>query len=391
MSSYVKKVVKVLHFQYKPSIIFVLATLVLLMAWFQVSPFDPLFFLLSAAVGIAQSYLIVWTGHRLLSAARQRKVATAWLMLFAPVPEASLALILSGVLAFSLPLFLPVLWTAKALIGHLTAFLWGSALGVILYELYGTVWARRDRQMPYALDRDRLDTIAGTMLTSALLGAGFHLLPDAQDRFGGAGGVLLATGLAMVQLLGAYTVLILQKTFAKAWVGRVADMLLPLVLAAAAYLLVNTFLPANWLMEGREYATRNVLLVVWAAQAASTLAGYVVDGYYALTDRYISSLLGGRRRSLAYNLIMRFGLNVLIGSLPMLCTVGALIAGYLLADIYGLALAMLVLATNLHNSFIIEVNRLNFDRIVELTNWERIKLTLVSPDFRTVLRTWTGR
>ena len=371
---------------YKPLVLIIVTTIgVLLVRKHITSSFEGLF-ITGFMAGFYQILITLSLGNSVLKFAHKHFTLKALGILFAPIPNKSL-----GMLVSSLSVFTYLLVSRD--LGHLNVyhiiaiglpFIGGSALGAFMYNLYG--FKARDLKIVYRIENDRLDTFMGVIVAAVFLGTGFTYLPESYATFEGNGGILFPLLIAIAGLIITFFAAVLigkKPKNTRFWVSiSVFSAVLMMIIATE---LVIVLLPSYWIVDGQEYTSSRLLLSIQLGLLAGLLAGFLVRFYTLISDMYIQFVLGQTFKRIWVNVLLRLFINVIFPFMPVILTSSALLISYAMAGMYGTSIAFLGMLSNVGVSLVIEGNRLNIETSKRLTPMQKQKLALLSPNLNQML------
>ncbi|MEN7550396.1 sodium/proton-translocating pyrophosphatase [Rapidithrix thailandica] len=306
----------------------------------------------------------------------------------APTPNASL-----GLLIFSLLSFIGLLiafeshgWNLFSLTEITFSFLAGASLGMILYDLFGLKSLRIS--MVYKIDVERYELFIAVLIASLFLGVNFVFLPTSQRAFNGLGAILLPLTIGVISVLGTVFTALLVEVFPK-WKNSLlftCGLFVAYGMVAAAPGLTQTFIPNNLIVDSEEVSAWTIMFTLQIGVLAGWIAGNISKLYNFLADSFIEKLLEGKFQQLMISASIRLLLNIVVAVLPVLTIGMALVSAYMAVGIYGLSIVMLGMLSNVGMGLIIPVNRLNPDRLNYLSNWQKQRLKVVSPNIYLLMR-----
>lgn len=371
---------------YKPLILLLSTTIGILVAKQHLAINLDGLFLTGFLTGLYQVLIVLAIGNLVLKFAHKHFILK-WLgILFAPVPNRSLGLLVSSLSVFT---YLLMSYDAGSFnVFHVTyialSFIGGSALGAFVYNLYG--FKARDLNIVYQIENDRLDTFMGVIISAVFLGTGFTYLPESYTTFSGNGGVFFPLLIAISGLIITFIAAVLvgqRPKNTKFWVSiSVFSAILMMIIATE---LVIVLLPSYWMVDGQEYTSSKLLLTIQLGLLAGLLAGFMVKFYKVISDLYIQFILGQTFKLVWVNVMLRLFINVIFPFMPVILTSGALLISYFMAGMYGTSIAFLGMLSNVGVSLVIEGNRLNVGTSKRLTPMQKQKIALLSPNLNQLL------
>ncbi|MGB0523953.1 MAG: sodium/proton-translocating pyrophosphatase [Flammeovirgaceae bacterium] len=376
---------------YKPLILLIATAIGILYANTNVADQLDGLFLTGFLTGLYQVVIALTLGNLVLKFAHKHLILK-WLgILFAPIPNKSLGLLVSCLAVFTWLLI-------KVDIGHFNvfhltyiglSFISGSALGAFVYNLYG--YKARNLPIIYQIENDRLDTFMGVIIAAVFLGTSFTYLPESFVAFDGNGGVFFPLFIAIAGLIITFIAAVLigqRPKNRRFWVSiSVFSAIFMMIIATE---LVITLLPRQWMIDGQEYTSSKLLLSIQLGLIAGLLSGFAVKFYQVISDLYIQFILGQTFKIVWVNVILRFFINVVFPFMPVILTSGALLISYAMAGMYGTSIAFLGLLSNVGVHLLIEENRLNIEQSKKLTPMQKQKVALLSPNFNQILMRMFG-
>jgi hypothetical protein len=368
---------------YKPAVLFVSASL----GWLAANAYLPhtphTAFLKGFLPGLYQILFVLALGNAVLNNTHRHSLLKWIGTLFAPVPNQSLGMLLSALLTFTWLLWNTGLhqWDVYELTYLGLSFLCGSAFGAFFYNIYGF----RARAMPivYHIDSSRFDTFMGTLIASIFLGTNIYCLPSYEAPMNGSGVLFFPLALAGVSLFFTICSAILVGERAKNnkfWL--VVSSGVAIMMLAIASALVSSMLPQAWMLNGREHTSSDVLFSVGFGLIAGLIAGAIVRFYDAIAHAYLQFVLNKPFKGLPINIGLRILVNIIVPIMPVLIVGASLFLSYSHAGLYGTAIGLLGMLSNVGVSMIIEANKL---QTAELSTMQRRKLALVSPELNRIV------
>jgi len=361
-----------------------LITAVVLAVGAEYAPLNKQLLYAGALVGFMQVLTVRLVGNLSLLYSQKGRFHKNIALLFAPQPGYSLALMFSSVVSFTLLLlyfFSAGNWLASEVMQLGFAFLGGSAFGFIAYELLG--YQVNDLPIQYKIDPDRYDSFAAAFIVATFTGLLFIELPDRTTMFNGLGSALLVASFSICSLLLSYLAAMLMELY-----GRDNLMNRMLISATSAFLLliaanvvVNTFLPYHWLLDGTEHYAVSVKLAMHAGIIAGAVSGLAVAAYKVVAKQYLNLMLKARRPFFAVYFTSNFLINGLFALLPLAVVAMTVIYAYQLVGIYTASLAMLCMVSNVGVHLLITENYLKADNWQNFSYGERRKIKQLSPSW----------
>ena len=340
-------------------------------------------FVANALPAFTQMLAVLLIGNLTLKFAHKHFLLR-WLgALFAPAPNKSLGMLLASL--FTARWLMMNQWGAAAWDMYLLlyiscSFLIGTSVAVILYHFIG--YKAEDRLVSYQVDSSRFDTFMGVVVASVFLGASFHSLPQVQTvKEGASFPLLLAIWSIIATIVSA--ALVGEKPKESRWwlFSSISVAVLMMVVSAE---LILSHLPSYWSFNGKEYSASQALLSVELGILVGLIAGIVVRFYDRIADWYVDFLLNKPFMGLGVNISLRIFINILVPFLPTIVVSSGLLISYAVADIYGTAVSLLGMLSNVGVNMVIQSNHLNTKRL-PLSSLQRRKLNLVSPELRKIL------
>ncbi|MBX2841303.1 MAG: sodium/proton-translocating pyrophosphatase [Flammeovirgaceae bacterium] len=306
---------------------------------------------------------------------------------FAPKPYKSLAqLFFSFIAIVGLLNYLEISHINAFEITYIMAsYLGGAAVAFIIYELLG--FKIDELKVTYKIDGDRYDTFVAVVIGTAFLGTTFNFIPGQYDPFEGMGAVLLPIYFATISILITYMGALFVELYPnrKNQILVLISVLSVIILIQVASILVNRLLPANWMIDGVEYSSMNVLAAMQVGVIAGFVTGKVVRLYQFLAMRYINFILKRSSERIFFNVIIRMVINGVIALVPLIIIVYALWLAYDMVGLYSLAIAFVCMISNVGVNLVIDKNYLHIKNINYINYFQRRKLERLSPNVHALL------
>ncbi|MFT5918086.1 MAG: MFS family permease [Flammeovirgaceae bacterium] len=372
---------------YKPLVLIIASIFGLLLLNKESStPFDN-YFLPSFGVGIYQAFLTLLFGNLVLRFAH-KNILLKWIgIIFAPQPNKSLGLLFSSLCAFTWLLkdsqIVPL--DALSIANIALSFLIGSAVSVLLYNLFGP--KTRDFKVTYQIENDRQEAFVAVILSSVFLGTSFSFLPSDYLPNSGNGMVFFPLYLAIAGLIITFfgAIIVGEKPKNERYWLSISIVSAILMMIISTELIISN-LPSHWSLNGVEFQPSDILLSVQIGLFAGLGAGISVKFYDLVANWYVSFVLKQSNKTVWVNLSLRFFINVIFPFLPVILISASLLISYGIGGIYGTSVSFLGMLSNVGLSLLITGNKLNETSLDEITTWQKQKMAMLSPNFRIVLQ-----
>lgn len=199
---------------------------------------------------------------------------------------------------------------------------------------------------------DLFESFVGAIIAAMILGAAFIGLDPFQSNYDlGAVILPLALGAAgiITSIIGIFFVRIKgngnpHKALNK---GELISMIL---MTAASFGLITYFLPASWTIHSIAGTVETTALNVFLATLIGIAAGYIigqVTTYYTATGtRPVKGVVNQSITGAATNIISGLEIGMLSTAIPVITISAAIIGAYLLAGLFGIAIAAVALLSN---------------------------------------------
>ncbi len=127
---------------------------------------------------------------------------------------------------------------------------------------------------------------------------------------------------------------------------NLGEIVAGIVLIGGAWFLVQAVLPAQWVVNGREYTSGGVFAAVTIGLITGVALGYVTEYYTGTGKKPVIGIVLKSVTGSATNIISGLSVGMLSTGLPIIIIAAAIIGSYEVAGLYGVAIAAVGMLAN---------------------------------------------
>ncbi|GAB4341089.1 MAG: hypothetical protein OHK0038_20760 [Flammeovirgaceae bacterium] len=345
--------------------------------------FELMWGLKSFFVGVLQISSLFFVAYQ---AFRMRQIK--WLrILYAPYPHLSLGMLISMLVFFVMLLFLSnsVIWNVYSFSVHFFAFILGVQTVILLLEIFQ--YKTPAFLAIYRLDNERYEAFLGAVVACLFLNIPIQFSSE-NTSLSSLRMLLLPLIIGIVGVFSGIALAILAEYYPKkvTTLRLFWSVLDGFLLAVSSFFLCFYFIPEKWFFGGVMVTSSELFWVLQVGIAAGVVAGNFVELYKLLSKIYIRFLLYKPSKSIKFNLFLRFCLNVLLATLPLLTVIAGLVIAFQRMGLYGLAMSVLCMFANVGFGVVVEGNLLKVERLPHLEEYEKQKIQDLSPRFASIIK-----
>jgi hypothetical protein len=311
-----------------------------------------------------------------------------WLrVLYAPRPHLSLGMLISLLFFLIMVLFLSnsVTWNVYSFSIHFFSFILGIETVIIGLQIFR--YKTPAFLAIYRLDNERYEAFLGAVVVCLFLNIPIQF-PTENSSLSSLKMLLLPLMIGVVGVVSGITLAILaeyhpKRVTALRFFWSVFDGIL---LAISSFFLCYYFIPEQWFFAGNLITSSELFWVLQVGIAAGVVAGNFVELYRLFSKIYIRFLLYKPSKSVKFNLFLRFCLNILLATLPLLTVIIGLVIAFQRFGLYGLAMSVLCMFANVGFGVVVEGNLLKVEQLTHLEEYEKQKIQDLSPRFASMLK-----
>jgi Na+/H+-translocating membrane pyrophosphatase len=210
------------------------------------------------------------------------------------------------------------------------------------------------REIDDLLKPDRLETLVGALVATMLLGAVLANKTFIAQSWLPAGSILLPVALTLSGICLSALTSILFRVRYWAQISRLyttEKLLNALLMIAAAYFLVDFFLPYTWVMNGKEHRAIEMFYAVQAGIIGGLLLNKAIILYRLCRCKYYEYLSNTEKEESWLYIGLRFVFRSFCLVVPIMIVAGFFLFAYQYVGLYGIMLAMLAMLSNLTTHF----------------------------------------
>lgn len=200
---------------------------------------------------------------------------------------------------------------------------------------------------------DLFESFVGAIIAAMILGAAFIELSAFQSGFD-LGGVILPLALGAVgiitSVIGVFFVRIKGNGDPHKALNR-GEIISMVLMILASFFLISWLLPESWTTETtmggmKEFTPLKVFLATLIGIAAGYIIGQITTYYTATGTKPVSGIVKKSMTGAATNIISGIEIGMLSTAIPVITISAAIIGAYLLAGLFGIAIAAVALLSN---------------------------------------------
>lgn len=197
---------------------------------------------------------------------------------------------------------------------------------------------------------DLFESYVGSIIATMVLGGVFVMLPEFANSMDGLGAVMLPLLLAgagiVSSIIGTFFVKVKDGGSPHKALNR-GEIIAAVILLIAAFVIVKQVLPAQWVIDEKEYTSMGVFVAILFGLGSGLLIGMITEYYTGTGKKPVLDIVKQSMTGSATNIIAGLGVGMMSTALPIIILAIAILAAHHFAGLYGIAIAAVGMLSNL--------------------------------------------
>ena len=196
---------------------------------------------------------------------------------------------------------------------------------------------------------DLFESYVGSIIGTMVLGAGFIVLPEFRESFGGLGGIVLPLVVAGIGIIAS----IIGTFFVRVKEGgdpqkalNMGELIAAAIMLALTYGAVSYIMPGSYEFGGETYGSTGIFLAIVFGLVAGLAIGYITEYYTGTGTKPVQGIVDQSGTGSATNIIAGLAVGMRSTALPIIVLAAAIIGAYEFAGLYGIAIAAVGMLSN---------------------------------------------